>query len=363
MSAPARVAIVGLGRIFDLNVLAYTDRGLAEVVALVDPNPARLAERGAAFPEARRFADLDALLDAGVEVDVAEVLVPIAAHADVASALLRRGIDVNLQKPMCVTLAEADELLGAAAEGGAVLRVMDNYLFYEPLARLRDLVASAELGEVTGYHFKMVGTGLGGWDVPFESFERQFELAARGRGILLFDDGWHKLSLMLWLFGPIEEVRAWIGETEVAPGLVVDAPSTVLVEHTSGVRGTFDATLAVDLLMPSSYYASDERFEVTFRRGFARVNRCTARGLQQPSFEVYADGVLQSFHALDDDWASSFVASGRHFLEWRERRHGPLRGSAEEATDVLRLALAIVASDAAGGRGVHPAEVRDVLQS
>ncbi len=360
MTSRTRVAILGLGRIYDLNVLPYRAEGV-DVVALVDPNDSRLDERGAEFPDAARFSDVDDLLASGLELDLAEVLVPITEHARVASALLRRGVDVNLQKPMCLSLAEADELRRAEADGGAVLRVMDNYLFYEPLVRLRELVDAGDLGEVVGYHFKMVGTGAGGWDVPFESFERQFELAKQGRGILLFDDGWHKLSLMLWMFGPVAEVRAWIGSTEVAPGLVVDAPSTVLVEHTSGVRGTFDATLAVDLLMRSDYYTSDERFEVTCRRGFARVNRCTAKGLQQPSLEVYADGELRSFHALEDDWGESFAASGRHFLEWRERRHGPLRWSAAEATDVLRLALAITASDAAGGRGVHPAEVRDVL--
>jgi len=44
------------------------------------------------------------------------------------------------------------------------------------------------------------------------------------------------------------------------------------------------------MYLRSDYYTNDERWEVTGRRGFARVNRCTGRGLQQPSFEVYVDG-------------------------------------------------------------------------
>lgn len=55
------------------------------------------------------------------------------------------------------------------------------------------------------------------------------------------------------------------------------------------MRGVFDATLAPDQLMPSDYYSNDERFEVTGKRGFVRVNHCTAHGLRQPSLEVYRD--------------------------------------------------------------------------
>jgi len=69
----------------------------------------------------------------------------------------------------------------------------------------------------------------------------------------------------------------------------------------------WDVTLAVDMYLRSDYYTNDERWEVTGRRGFARVNRCTGRGIQEPSFEVYLDGEMRSFHALDDDWRAVFA--------------------------------------------------------
>ena len=70
----------------------------------------------------------------------------------------------------------------------------------------------------------------------------------------------------LWLFGPISEVRAWIGSTEVVPG----------IEHrrahhdrrgstTNGIRGVWDITLATDMYLRSDYYTNDERWEVTGR--------------------------------------------------------------------------------------------------
>jgi predicted dehydrogenase len=119
----------------------------------------------------------------------------------------------------------------------------------------------------------------------------------------------------------------------------------------------WDITLAIDMYLRSDYYTNDERWEVTGRRGYARVNRCTGRGIQQPSLELYADGEMRSFHALDDDWASSFRDSGRHWLRWLHTAEGPMLWSAAEAVDILRFALAAYASSATGGGGVDPALV------
>jgi predicted dehydrogenase len=354
---PVRVAFIGLGRIYDLNVRGYLGNPEAEVVALVDPNEERRAQRLADWPDAAAFPSIAKLAASGIEVDAVEALLPAPLHADGIVELLDQGWHVNSQKPMCNDLIGADRMLAAANANDRVLRVMENYLFYQPLQQLKATVESGEIGEVSGYHMKMVGTGNGGWDVPFSAFEYQMEQMKVGRGIMVFDDGWHKLSTALWLFGPIREVRAWIGNTHFGPGVDVDAPTMISWEHVNGIRGGWDVSLGVDMYLRSDYYTNDERWEVTGRTGFARVNRCTGRGIQQPSLEVYADGVMRGYHALDDDWASSFRDSGRHWLRWLHTGDGPLLWSGAEAVDVLRFALAAYQSSAAGGAGVDPREV------
>jgi predicted dehydrogenase len=354
---PVRAAFIGLGRIYDLNVRAYLDNPDVEVVALVDQLPARRDERGADWPEAKTFATAAELAASGLEVDAVEVLLPTPLHDEAVVELLGYGWHVNLQKPMCNDLAGADRMLKAAEASGKVLRVMENYLFYQPLHRLKAVAESGDLGQISTYHMKMVGTGLGGWEVPWSSFEYQMEQMRLGRGIMVFDDGWHKLSTALWLFGPIREVRAWIGHTVIGDPIYLDAPTMISWEHENGVRGGWDITVAPDMYLRSDYYTNDERWEVTGSKGFARVNRCTGRGIQQPVLEVYADGEMRSYHALDDDWASSFRDSGRHWLRWLQTGDGPLQWSAEQAVDVLRFALAAYESSAAGGIGVDPRQV------
>lgn len=351
---PVRAAFVGLGRIYDLNKLAYVHNDDVEVVALVDPSEDRLAQRQGDWPQARVFRSLDALVASDVVVDAVEVLLPIVLHEEGVVQCLKNKWHVNVQKPMANDVASAQRMIEAARAHGRQLRVMENYLFYEPLRKLKEVIDSGELGAISGYHLKMVASGRGGWEVPGDTYEWQFEQARRGLGTLLFDDGWHKFSTALWLFGPIREVRAWIGSTPIIPGIDVDAPTTIVWEHENGVRGVWDITLAVDMYLRSDYYTNDERWEVTGRRGFARVNRCTGRGLQQPSFEVYVDGEMRSQHALDDDWASSFRDSGRHWLRWLRTGRGPLLWDATEALKVLRTALSAYESSALGGLGVDP---------
>ena len=354
---PVRAAFIGLGRIYDLNVRGYFDNPDVEVVALVDPDEDRREQRQKDWPEAKTFASAAELAASGLEVDAVECLLPVQLHADGVPELLGYGWHVNLQKPMCNDLPEAQRMLDAAQANDRVLRVMENYLFYSPLRKLKAIASSGEIGSVIGYHLKMVGSAHGGWDVPLSSWLWQWEQMKRGRGIMVFDDGWHKLSTAIWLFGPIKEVRAWIGATEVGPGVVLDAPTMISWQHENGVRGGWDVNVAIEMYLRSDYYTNDERWEITGSKGFARVNRCTGRGIQQPVLEVYADGEMRSYHALDDDWGSSFRDSGRHWLRWLHTGEGPLRWSSQEAVDVLRFALAAYESSERGGAGVNPSEV------
>jgi predicted dehydrogenase len=351
---PVRTAIIGLGRVFDLNVRAYVDNPDVEIVAIVDTSELRRTQRQIEWPAARALASVEELIFSDLEIDAVELLLPTTQNEEVVMACLARGWHVNLQKPFANDLASASRMVQSARQRGLQLRVMENYLFYEPLLKLKETVDSGELGPISGYHMKMVASGRGGWEVPGDSYEWRFQQARDGRGPLFFDDGWHKLSTALWLFGPVKEVRAWIGVTEVIPGIELDAPTTVIWAHESGVRGVWDVTLAIDMYLRSDYYTNDERWEVTGQRGFARVNRCTGRGIQEPSFEKYLDGEMRSFHALDDDWASSFRDSGRHWIDALRTGRGPLLWGAEEALDVLRLALAAYESSVKGGIGVNP---------
>ena len=243
-------------------------------------------------------------------------------------------------------------MLAAAAATGATLRVLEDYLFYPPLVKLHEIVASGEIGTPVGVHMKIVATGRGGWDVPLSSYAWQFEQARDGRGMLTFDHGWHQFALAHLLFGPIARVFGWIGRSQPAPDLApevfIDAPATFVWEHENGVRGVLEIVLARDMFFESDYYTGDERLEVTGTSGYVRCNRISARGIQEPSIVVYREGETRAFHALRDRPPDAFAASAAHGVDYFRGKNDALHLSAIDARAVLVTLLAALDSSVQG---------------
>jgi predicted dehydrogenase len=314
---PVRVAVAGLGQIAELCLPPYETRADVEIVGLCDLDPARIEPWARRFPTAATTTDLAELLR--LDADVIDVLVPTPYHCAVVTQCLDAGFHVQVQKPIARSREDADAMLAAAQREGAQLRILEDYLVYPPLVQLRDIVAAGELGTPSAVHMKIVGTGRGGWDVPESSFRWQWEQARDGRGMLVFDHGWHQLAIAHWLFGPITRIFAWIGSTQVAPDIapeiVLDAPSTLVWEHENGVRGVMDVTIAPDTYFRSDYYTCDERIEVTAARGYVRCNRVSACGVQEPSVVVYTEGQTRGFHALPDSPPDAFAAQTQNLVD------------------------------------------------
>ncbi|MBA2607758.1 MAG: Gfo/Idh/MocA family oxidoreductase [Actinobacteria bacterium] len=346
---PIRIAVVGLGQIAELMLPPYLAHPDVEIVAACDSNAERLDRWRPAFGGAAMTTSLDELL-AMPDVDIVDVLVPTPLHGDVGVRVLEAGHHLQLQKPIARTLEDCDRLLAAATANGALLRVLEDYVFFPPLVRLREIVRSGELGDAVGLHMKVVNTGRGGWDVLPTAYEWQLEQTKDGRGMLVFDHAWHQLAVATWFFGPIRSIVGWIGETEVVPGFALDAPATLAWEHHNGLRATLDITLAVDTYWKSDFYSCDERVEVTCARGSVRCNRISAAGRQEPSLEIYKDGEVRSFHTLADGGDAGFIASTQHMVH-------VLRGETSEVVmdgaSARHVLVALLAGLDSSADGVH----------
>jgi predicted dehydrogenase len=344
---PVRIAVVGLGTVSELVLPPYVGRDDVEIVGLCDPDPARRERWGAVWPDAGQFATFADMHP--IDADVVDVLVPTPLHADVVCEVLDAGYHVQVQKPLARTLADADRMLDRAAKHGAVLRVLEDYLFFPPIATLKDVLESGDIGAPAGLHMKIVATGRGGWDVPMSSFQWIFEQAQKdGMGLLVFDHGWHQLAVAMWLLGDVRRIFAWIGETEIVPGIVMDAPATIVWEHTNDVRGVLEITFAPDTYFRSEYYTGDERVELTGTKGSVRCNRISAFGVQEPSVEVYCEGEVRGFHALDDTPPVGFERSTQHAVEHFTGTTDSLLLDGKDARRVLAALLAAYESAKVG---------------
>jgi predicted dehydrogenase len=139
------VAIAGLGY-WGPNLARNFD-DLADLRWLCDLDPELRASMSARYPQARTTADLDELL-ADEGLDAVVVATPVPTHYDLTKRALLAGKHVLVEKPPAMRAAEMEELCALAAERDLVLMPAHLLLYHPAVAKLKDLIASGELGDV-----------------------------------------------------------------------------------------------------------------------------------------------------------------------------------------------------------------------
>ena len=119
MTDKLKTAVIGVGYLGRFHAQKYAALPNADLIAVADAN-AENAERVAAECNTRAVTDYRELLD---QVDAVSIVVPTQLHYQVAKEFLEHGVHVLLEKPMTVTVAEADELIAIAKAKKLVLQV------------------------------------------------------------------------------------------------------------------------------------------------------------------------------------------------------------------------------------------------
>jgi predicted dehydrogenase len=355
------VAIVGCGRISDLHRLGYRGREDARIVAVCDTKGRRAREKANDWGVAKVYTEYAELL-ADPEIDLVELLVPHHLHAEMTVAACQMGKHVSVQKPMALTASEADGMIAAAERSGVVLRVYENWVFYPPHVRAKEMIEAGEIGEPQMIRIH-VGTGKSEteWKVPLSAWLWRINESKCGGGPLIFDHGYHLFSLASYLMGRVERVYAWMDRSPVGGGIPrrvaeVDAPATIMFQFKSPRRyGVLDFTHTPDMVLDSIYYADDNRVEIIGERGILLVNRCTARTLDLPPLMLFRDGKTTAVPVERIEWHDSFIDCTHHLIDvLRDGRQPRLDGPTGRAVLQFSLAAHISARE---GREVRPDEV------
>jgi predicted dehydrogenase len=142
-----RVGFIGAGRISDLHAIEYLQNPRTELVAVCDLNPEIAHARAAAWgiSEARVFTDYHDLL-ALKDIDLVEILTPHHLHCQHTLDAAAAGKHISLQKPMAVSIVEADKMIAATKKAGVIFKVFENFIFYPPVVRAKQLIDAGEIG-------------------------------------------------------------------------------------------------------------------------------------------------------------------------------------------------------------------------
>jgi phthalate 4,5-cis-dihydrodiol dehydrogenase len=156
LSGGLRFGILGLGRAATATVPALARQpDCFEIVAAADTNPAALTAFRQRFPSARAYPDAESLMADG-HVDAVYIATPTHLHTEHVLAAAASGKHVIVEKPLAISLADADRMIGAIERAGVQMIVGHSQSYEPPIRAMRDLVRSGELGRlrlISGWYF------------------------------------------------------------------------------------------------------------------------------------------------------------------------------------------------------------------
>jgi predicted dehydrogenase len=154
-----KIGLIGLGYWGTRLFRNFSTSPDFQLVAVADLSEGR---RAAVRQQLGTVRMADSALDIVEDTDVEAVAIatPVATHFDLARRAILAGKHVLVEKPMCATVAEAEQLVALAARQGVVLMIDHTFLFTGAVQRIAETVRAGELGRICYYDSMRVNLGL-----------------------------------------------------------------------------------------------------------------------------------------------------------------------------------------------------------
>ena len=193
-SKKVKIGIIGTGWIAEAHAACYKRCPDVEIVALADivPGKAEKFAKDNGIEGARIYNSDRELIDNEKDIDAVSVCTYNRQHAPCTIYALENGVNVLLEKPMCVTTEEAVEICRAEKKSGKVLSIGFQPRFDENMKMVKKVVQSGELGQI--YYIQTGGGRRKGIPTPYGTSFIEDETAGIGA---LADIGCYSLDMVL----------------------------------------------------------------------------------------------------------------------------------------------------------------------
>ncbi|MCD5994481.1 Gfo/Idh/MocA family oxidoreductase [Pseudomonas sp. CDFA 602] len=247
------IGLIGTGFMGRAHALAFSNANAAlelpariRLAALADADSARAEQCAMAWGFDRSHSDWQTLI-ADPDVDIVAITTPNHLHFPMAMAAIAAGKAVYCEKPLAVSLAQADEMRRSAEAAGVVTQVGYNYQHNPMIGLAKHMIAAGELGEIVSFQGEFSEDFMGDAGSPWS-----WRCEAAHAGGALADLGSHLLAMARYLLGDIEAVcadantvhrqrPASVGNPEQR-SIAVDDQTHALLRFANGARGTFSTS-------------------------------------------------------------------------------------------------------------------------
>lgn len=309
------VGFVGAGDIADMHAAAIARIDGARLVAVADLDAERRESLAARY-NAAAVSGLEELVTLG-GLDVIYILTPPSVHAEQIAAVAEAGLPMMCEKPLALTLPEADQAILSASQARVPLMVGHSHRYHPLGARARDMLLAGELGNpaaIWSHRFTRLTPDPDSW------------LAKRTiSGGLALQYALHDLDWLYWLGGEVVSVAA--NEMHIQEGIEIEDNLWALLYFENGASGSIGTSW-------SSAHSHRERGVI----GSAGTLRIV--GISRLIGEISDKPAIDVDLGNDYDWLDVFVRESQDIL-YRVKHGHPFAIDGEEGRKALELSLAV----------------------
>jgi len=240
-----KIGIIGAGAIARSHIRALEKMEQAELIAVYDVVPDRAQALASQFG-ARAYKEAPRFFDA---VDAVFVLSPPFAHKEPVVAAAKAGKHIFLEKPIALSLADADEMIDAVKAAGVKFMVGFNFRYQAPFRKMAEIYCSGDLGELVYTWAKIFNYyPTSGWDERRR--QNHWRMNMKDSGGRISEFATHSIDWLVSFAGQAKEVFA--KTATAAEDLEVDDTDIVIMDFAQGM-GKVEIALTAQTIRERSF--------------------------------------------------------------------------------------------------------------
>jgi predicted dehydrogenase len=285
-----KFALIGTGGIAQTYAQAFQTSECCQLVAVADVRK----ESADAFAEpfgAKSYDDYKNLAE-NEPIDAVIVSTPPNSHPEIAMYFMRRGTNVLCEKPLCLSVADAKEMIACAEKSNVKFTMATKFRYVEDVIKAKSMIASGVLGDIVQFEnaFTARVDMSKRWNSDFE---------VSGGGVLM-DNGTHSVDIIRYFLGAISEVLAV--ETGKTQNISVDENVKLLVKTAHNVTASVDLTWGINKELPNfiSVYGTNGTLHIGWGASKYKLN-------SNPDWIQFGKGYdkVQAFRSKIENFANA----------------------------------------------------------
>ena len=309
-----KAGIVGLGKMCLLHAGDLNTLNDVQITSIAEKENFIAKYIKNSLPSVNVYDDFEKMLDSE-KIDILYISTPTPAHFSIMKTCMQKGTNFFVEKPLTKNLGEAKIICSELEKSDIIHGVGFNLRFVDTFSKVKSLLDSKILGNISNVKSSMYVSNIfskpSGW---------RFKKKSSGGGVLL-EFGCHLIDLLLWYFGPIENLS---GKTKSVYSSVDDF-AHIDMKFSNGITGEYDTSWSV-----KGYRIGETSMEITGDNGKMTVNQdyidIKLKKLVPPIEELETKIYKQSLpgNVSFDVGGTDYAKHDKHIIECIKNKKQPL---------------------------------------